>query len=82
MDQDQQDFEKDAAKARIEKIVKLLLMPKGDIAKDCPLREILKKSFIERVLWLGDQTKFSINHIIVQCETCGKCKFEKMPSEA
>jgi malonyl CoA-acyl carrier protein transacylase len=75
MARDQRELEKEFAKIRVEKIAKLMVMPYWKAGgMDCRLREFLEKSFIERVLWLEDQTKFSLNNMIAQCEACGKCK--------
>ncbi|MDR1907116.1 MAG: hypothetical protein LBQ03_02810 [Puniceicoccales bacterium] len=81
MGQNQQNSEKEIAKTRIERMAELLLMSEKDIAEDCPLREILKKPFTERVLWLEDQSKFSLDRIIAQCEACSKCKLKEILSE-
>jgi hypothetical protein len=75
------DLEKGVVEARVEKMAKLMLLSEKNIPKGCLLHEILKKSFIERILWLEDQTKFTLDSIIAHCETCNKCKFREMPSK-
>jgi hypothetical protein len=77
----QQNFEKEVAKERMEQMAELMLMSEKNIPKDCPLRKILEKTFIERVLWLEDQTKHSLDVIITQCRNCGKCNFKNAPKK-
>jgi hypothetical protein len=81
MNDSKKDLEKEVAEARTEKMAKLMLVSEKDIPEDCLLYEVLKKSFIERILWLEDQTKPTLDHIIIQCETCNKCNFKAMPSK-
>jgi hypothetical protein len=75
------DLEKEVARVRVEKMARWMLLSEKNVSKDCPLHKILEKSFIERVLWLEDQTKFTLDHIIAQCEACNKCNFREMPSQ-
>jgi hypothetical protein len=77
---DKKDLEKEVASARVEKVAKLMLLSEKNVPEDCLLYGVLKKSFVERVLWLEDQTKFTLDHIIAQCEACNKCNFREMPS--
>jgi hypothetical protein len=81
MDDDQQDAKQKAAEKRIERMVGLMLISEGDVPVDCPLREILKQSFSERVLWLEDQTKFSLDSVTSECRACGRCNFGGILSE-
>ncbi|MDR1590690.1 MAG: hypothetical protein LBR92_01705 [Puniceicoccales bacterium] len=81
MEDSQRDLKKKAAKERIERMVELMLISEKDVPESCPLREILKKSFSERVLWLEEQTQSSLDSITAECRACGKCNFEKMLSE-
>ncbi|MDR2371532.1 MAG: hypothetical protein LBD60_00030 [Puniceicoccales bacterium] len=75
------DSKKEIVEARTEIMAKLMLVSEKDIQEDCLLYGVLKKSFIERILWLEDQTKPTLDYIIVQCEACNKCNFKAMPSK-
>ncbi|MDR1434937.1 MAG: hypothetical protein LBI77_00845 [Puniceicoccales bacterium] len=72
--------EEERQKKREEKLAELLAMHSKNISKiECPLREFVKKSFAERVLWLEDRTKSQLTSIVNQCENCNKCKREIHP---
>ncbi|MDR1590692.1 MAG: hypothetical protein LBR92_01715 [Puniceicoccales bacterium] len=81
MNSDQQDSKRKVAKEQVEKMVKLMLVLKKNVPDSCPLGEVLKKSFMDRVLWLEDQTKDSLEKVITQCKACGRCNFQEMLSE-
>jgi hypothetical protein len=77
MARDPREREREWAKIRVEKMAKLMVMARKEVeGMDCCLQEFLEKSFVERVLWLEDQTKHSLDNLIAQCEACGKCKNE------
>ncbi|MDR1590691.1 MAG: hypothetical protein LBR92_01710 [Puniceicoccales bacterium] len=50
MEDSQRDLKKKAAKERIERMVELMLTSEKDVPENCPLGEILKKSFSARAL--------------------------------
>jgi hypothetical protein len=81
MEDGQQDLEREDAKEQVEKMVKLMLVLKKTVPDSCPLGEVLKKSFLERVLWLEEQTKSSLEYVMAQCKACGKCNFRELLSE-
>jgi hypothetical protein len=77
MARDQRELEKEWAKIRVEKMAKLMVMaPRKVEGIDCCFQEFLAKSFVERVLWLEDQSTHSLDNLIAQCEACGKCENE------
>ncbi|MDR1590689.1 MAG: hypothetical protein LBR92_01700 [Puniceicoccales bacterium] len=78
MEDSQRDLKKKAAKERIERMVELMLISEKGVPESCPLREVLKKSFSERVLWLEEQTQSSLDSITAKCRACGKCKFDEI----
>ncbi|MDR2813004.1 MAG: hypothetical protein LBB05_04455 [Puniceicoccales bacterium] len=77
--EDQQNqHEVEESEIRVEKMAKLMLISEKNLPEDCPLYEILKKPFIERILWLEDQTKFSMDCTIAQCEACNGCNLKEI----
>ena len=55
-----------------------LLLRDCDPVKEvsCPLKEYLKKSFAERVLYLEEQAREELERMLSRCESCGKYKNE------
>ncbi|MDR0417821.1 MAG: hypothetical protein LBH08_00030 [Puniceicoccales bacterium] len=66
------DNKKDGLRAkRNEKLAKLLLFSKKRKSADCcPIADFLEKSFVERVLWLEDQSHARLDALLQQCEMC------------
>jgi hypothetical protein len=67
-------FEQTLGKTWEEELARLILMPGKSIKdQECPLLQLMEKSFMERVLWLEDQSKEQLDTIIKRCSKCGKC---------
>ncbi|MDR0678252.1 MAG: hypothetical protein LBF44_01795 [Holosporaceae bacterium] len=66
-----EDKKDDIKTIREEKLARLLLCPIKRVSEDiCPIADFLEKSFVERVLWLEDQSRTRLSMIVQQCEAC------------
>lgn len=70
-----EETENDDKIVRARKLANLLLRDCNPAQDDpCPLREYLKKSFAERVLFLEEQAREDLEMMLAKCELCGKYK--------
>jgi hypothetical protein len=61
-------------KTREEKLAKFILRSWKNIKDpECPFLRLMEKSFLERVLWLEDQSREQLDNIVRRCGDCGKC---------
>lgn len=60
-----------SAETRAHRLAEILVAPEHSVhPKDGPLRELLAKSFAERVLWLETQLREQLDALIEEYDQC------------